>query len=208
MSLWVRCTCVLVRYTVFILFVLTNDDSSCIRSNIIENTFSSNLLSPMSLWDMLALVFCVKTVPPAISYEIYEWHEAYLRFASRPLQNVLPLAPLLQHFYPPSRGPVARGLQTARDVKSVSVWALRGRIRKELTFPRRESNPDPKDFLENWEPYILTVRQRGSYLSKDKNYRVHTVNHGFSHPLSCRQRHVAVNACCSLSRQSTVNNQY
>ena len=33
-----------------------------------------------------------------------------------------------------------------------------------LTFPRRESNPDPKDFLGKWEPYILTVRQRGSYL--------------------------------------------
>ena len=31
------------------------------------------------------------------------------------------------------------------------------------TFPRRESNPDPKDFLGNWEPYILTVTQRGSY---------------------------------------------
>ena len=31
-------------------------------------------------------------------------------------------------------------------------------------FPRRESNPDPKDFLGDWEPYILTVRQRGSWV--------------------------------------------
>ena len=35
--------------------------------------------------------------------------------------------------------------------------------RKRIGFPRRESNPDPKEFLEKWEPYILTVRQRGSY---------------------------------------------
>ena len=35
---------VFVRYMAFI-HVLTNDDSSCIRSNIIENTFSSNQLS-------------------------------------------------------------------------------------------------------------------------------------------------------------------
>jgi hypothetical protein len=37
-------THVFVRYTAFI-SVLTNDDSSCIRSNIIENTISSNPLS-------------------------------------------------------------------------------------------------------------------------------------------------------------------